>query len=120
MLHQGDIITIVLVDLCSVEFAEAVRADPFISQVVASHFQNGLHRAFTDRENPIFLTDPISQAVIFNVLVNGEGDCEGSGLTRLLLLNVQPVSVTVFNNVGQAQLQDVTDPEPKISFQHQS
>lgn len=50
-LNKGDVITIRIVDLCCVSLAEAMCADPLITQVVTHDFQLLLDCSFSDREN---------------------------------------------------------------------
>lgn len=118
MLYQGNVIAVFGIDLRGIKFPEAVRADIFKAQVVASHFKNGLCRAFRDRENPFILSYLISQTVVFDVLKDREGDCESPGLICLFFSDVQPVPASILDEVGQAQLEDVTDPEAEICFYH--
>lgn len=119
-LHQGNVITTVFVNLRSVPFAEAVSADALKAQIVADDFQLLLDGSFGQRKNQLVAAEAVPQAIVFDVLLDHQGDCENAALPGLLFHNLKAVSVTVQNNVTETELDNVADPQAKVPLQHKS
>ena len=99
-LHKGNVIATVLVDLCGIPFAEAVSADSIETQIVTDNVQLLLYCPFCHWKNDICALDPLTQAVVLNVLLNDKRDSKSPALAGLLLYNIQPESVTISYNVA--------------------
>ena len=119
-LYQDNVIAIGLVDLCGVPLAEAVGADTVIAQVIADDMQLLLDRALCDGEYNLLASNPMTQAVILNVLVKHQRHSEDPALSCLLLHNLQAVTITIPYNVTQTELQNIADPKPQIALQNQN
>lgn len=83
-LDKGNIIAVVLVNLRRVPFPETVRADTLIAQVVTDHCKLLLHGACSKRKNQICAADAVTQAVIFYVLLDNEGNSENKTAQDIL------------------------------------
>ena len=118
-LHQRDVVIVFVVDLRCIPLAETVGADPFQIQIVAHDFQLLLDGSFSDREDQIVPADAISQAVVFDILLNQERDGEHSALPCLLLHHFQTEAISILYDVARPQLDDVADPQAQVSFQYQ-
>ena len=103
VLDEGNVVVVVLVDLRSIVFAEAMGADPLIAQPVASMLQDHLNIAYRDREDPIFPSDPVPVTVILDELVQDHRHGESALLLGFLLGDVKPVSVAVPDDIAEAQ-----------------
>ena len=119
-LHQGDVISAVLVNLGGIPLPEAVSADALIAQVVTDDMKLLLDGSFCHRENGGSALDAVSQAVILDVLLDNKGNCERSELAGLLLGDVQTEAVTISHDIAESKLQDVTDPQSQVALQHQN
>ena len=117
-LHQGNVITTVFVNLRSIPFAEAVSADPLEAQIIADDFQLLLDGSFGQRKNPLVAAEAVPQAIVFDVLLDHQRHRENAALPGLLLHNFKAVSVSVQNDVTEAELHNVADPQAKVSLQH--
>jgi len=117
-LNKGNVIAVVLVNLCCVPLAEAVSADAFIAKVVADNGKLLLYGAFRDGEDTLIALDGVSQTVVFYVLSNHKGDSENSALACFLLHDFKPVSVTVSYNVAEPESENIADTQTKVAFQY--
>lgn len=102
-LNQDDVIAIGLVNLGSIPLAEAMGTDALIAQVVADDPQLLLDHSLRDGEHNLCASNPVTQAIIFDVLVEYQGDGEDPLLAGLLLRDLQPISVTVPHNITQPE-----------------
>lgn len=92
LLDEDDIVTVVVVNLCCVELAEAVRADILtVTQVGAYALQPLLHSSFGDGKYLCFGSYIVVEAIAADELIKGKGHGKGSGLLRLLLHNGQTI-----------------------------
>lgn len=117
-LHKGNIIPAALVDLCGIPLAETVGTYPLIAQIVTDDVQLLLYHPFCDWENDICALDPVTQAVVLNVLLNHKWDSKSPAFAGLLLNHIQSESVTIPNYVTKPKLQYITDPQSQIALQH--
>ena len=119
-LDKGNVIAIVAVDLSRVPFAEAVRADPLIAQIIADASKDFLHFPCRDGEDQLRVLDPIPQAVVFDVLLNDKGNSKDAPLDCLLLHDGEAEAPAIIHNVTGAELHNVADPQAQVAFQHKS
>ena len=66
------------------------------------------------------MLDAIPQAVILYVLLDHERDCEDTLLACLLFHDGEAEASAIIHNVAGTELHDIADPQPKVSFQHES
>ena len=118
-LYQSDVIAIGVIDLSGVPLAKAVCADTGKSQVVADDCQLLLYCPLCNGEDNITAPNPVSQTVVFNVLLDYKGNGKDSAFAGLLLHYLQPVTITVFDYIAEPKLQNVTDPQAQVALQHQ-
>ena len=118
-LNQGNVIAVILVNLCGVPLAEAVGSDALISQVIADNGKLLLDGSLCDREDKIFVPDAIPQTIVLDVLLDYEGDGENTDLIGLSFTDFKPVTVPVMDNIAGTELYNVTDTKPKVPFQYQ-
>ena len=118
-LHQRDVVIVFVVDLRCIPLAETVGADPFQIQIVAHDFQLLLDGSFSDREDQIVPADAISQAVVFDILLNQERNSEYSALPCLLLHHFQTEAVSILYDIARPQFDDIADPQAQVSLQYQ-
>ena len=119
-LDQGNVEAVVLVDLRGVPFAEAVRADALIAEVITDAGKDLLHFPCRDGEYQITVSDAVAQTVILDVLLDHERDCEIASLSRLLLDDGQAEASAVVHNVTGTQTHDVADAQAEVPFEHES
>lgn len=119
-LNERDVVTVILVDFCRVPFSETMSADSIIPKIIADMLYLLLDGSFGDRENQISWLDAISQAIILDILLNNKWNSKDSVFPGFLLYDIQAVPVTVTNDVGEMETQDVADPEPQIRLQYKS
>ena len=100
-LHERDVVSVVLVNFCRVPLSEAVSADPVITQISANKLYLLLDSSFRDRKYQIGGLDAISQAVVFYVLLNDEGNGKDPVFSCLLLHDVQAITISVPNNIAR-------------------
>lgn len=110
-LHKGYIEAIGVVDLRSVPLAEAVGADPVEAQVITDDMKLLLDCPFRDGENQVSAPDTVAQTVVLNVLLNHQRDGEHTPLPGLLLRDFQTVAVAIPDNITEAELQNIADPQ---------
>lgn len=118
-LNKGNVIATVLVDLCGIPFAEAVGTDTLIAQVIADNVQLLLDRALSNGKDDVRSSDTVAQAVIFNVLVKHQRDSEDPALASLLLHDLQPIPLSITDNVALPEAQHITDPQSQVPLQNQ-
>lgn len=120
LLHQGDIVIVILVDLGCEEFPERMGADILIAQIVRHLLQMFLDGARRDREHKIILADVVFEAVDLHKLIDHERHRERPLLLGLCLHDIQAVSGAILDDVAQAQAENVLYAEPKVRLQHQA
>ena len=98
-MDKYNVIAVGIVDLRGVPLPEAVGADPLIVQVIADNSKLLLDHSFRDGEYHIRSTDAVTQAVVFNVLLEHHRNSEDTLLAGLLLRDLQSVSVTVPDDI---------------------
>lgn len=119
-LHERDIVTVVLVDFGGVPFSETVCTDSIIPKIITNKLDLLLDSPFCYWEDQIGWLDAISQAIILDILLNNKWNSKDSVFPGFLLYDIQAVPVTVTNDVGEMETQDVADPEPQIRLQYKS
>ena len=120
LLDKDDIVAVVVVNLCCVELAEAVRADILaVPQVGANALQPLLHSSLGDWKYPCFGSYIVVEAIAADELIEGKGHGKGSGLLRLLLHNGQTIPVSIVYDVSKAQFDDIGDTQSKVGFEYQ-
>lgn len=120
LLDEDDIVTVVVVNLCCVELAEAVRADILtVTQVGAYALKPLLHSSFGDGKYLCFGSYIVVEAIAADELVKGKGDGKGSGLFRLLLYDGQSISVPIVYDISKAQFDDIGNAQSKVGFEYQ-
>lgn len=120
LLDKDNIVAVVVVNLCCVELAEAVRADILaVPQVGANALQPFLYSSLSDEEYPCLGSDIVVEAIAADELIKGKGHGKGSGFLCLLLHNGQPIPVSVMYNISKAQFDDIRNAQSKISFEYQ-
>ena len=97
-LDKGNVIAVVLVDFRCVPFTEAVSADAVKAEVITDDGKLLLYCPLGDGENQLILFYAITKAVVFDVLLNDEGNGEDASLAGLLLCNLKAVSVAIPHN----------------------
>ena len=107
MLHQGDIIAVVSVNLSGIVFAEAVCADAVDAQVVADDSQLFLYCPFRDGEKGVSGGYAIVQTVTADILIQSEWNSKDTGFSGFLFDDGQAVSVSVPDNITEPQSQNV-------------
>ena len=105
-----------IVDVRGVPLAERVRGDVRVSQFVAHFLEMVLYAPHRDREHPLVRCDVLFPTVIAEELVQGGRYSEGSSLPGLLFGHVQAVSPAVTHDIGQAQVEDITDAHSEVRF----
>lgn len=120
LLDQDNIVVVVLVDFCCEELPEGMGAYVLVAQIVRNLLQVLLDGPLRDREHDIILADVVLQAIDLHKLVDHEGDREGSLLLRLFLDDVQTVTGAVFDDIAQAQFENVFDPQSQVRLQDQA
>lgn len=110
-LYQSDVIAIGVIDLGGVPLAKAVCADTSKPQVVADDCQLLLYCPLCNGEDNITAPNPVSQTVVFNVLLDYQWYCEDSAFAGLLLHYLQPVTITIFDNIAEPKPQNIADPQ---------
>lgn len=118
-LNKGNVIATVLVYLCGIPLAEAVGTDALVPQVIADDVQLLLDRALSNGEDDVRSSDIVAQAVIFNVLVKHQRDGEDPALASLLLHDLQPIPISITDNVALPEAQHITDPQSQVPLQNQ-
>lgn len=94
-------------------------ADALEAQIVADDGELLLDGPLRERENTIFALDIVAQAIILDILENDKGDCKHASLACFLLCQLQVISAAVVDDITGSQAQNITDPQAKVSFQHQ-
>ena len=95
-------------------------ADALIAQIIADASKDFLHFPCRDGEDQLRVLDPIPQAVILDVLLNHERDCEDALLPRLLLHDGETEPSAIIHDIAGAELHDIADPQPQVAFQYES
>lgn len=120
LLDEDDIVAVVVVNLCCVELAEAVRADILtVTQVGANALQPLLHSSLGDWKYSCLGSDIVVEAIAADELVKGKGYGKGSGLFRLLLHDGQTIPASVMYDISKAQFDDIRNTQSKIGFEYQ-
>lgn len=104
LLHQGNVIVAVLIDLGGVVLPEAVGTDVPIAQVVTDGLEMSLDGPLGHREYPLLCLDFLIQAVASDELIERQRNGEHPGLSSLLLCDRQAVAFPVLDDVGEAEL----------------
>ena len=113
-LDKHDVMTVVVVDACSVPLAETVCADVLIVEEVANKLEMVLDLANGDREQKLVLFDSMFPSVGRKKAVDLIGDGELAALSRLFLHHVQAVSAAVLHDVGHMQAQNVSNAHSQV------
>lgn len=120
LLDKDDIVAVVIVNLCCVELAEAVRADILaVPQVGANALQPLLHSSLGDWKYPCFGSYIVVEAIAADELIKGKGHGKGSGFLCLLFHNGQTISVSIMYNISKAQFDDIGNAQSKVGFEYQ-
>lgn len=119
-LHQDDIIVVIPVDLRSEKLPEGMGPYVLIAQIISDLLQMLLYCPFRDREYDIVPANTVFQAVDLHKLIDHEGYREGPLLLRLLFGNVQPIPGSVFDDIAQAQSEDVLYPQSQVRLKNQA
>ena len=117
-LYQGDVMSVLIVDIGRIVFPKAVRADIFISEIVRDFLQVFLDPPLLYGEDLILGSDPVLKAVVLDIHVHFCRDRESPLFPGLLLMDVEPVSVAVLYYVLKTEFQDVLDPQSQICLKH--
>lgn len=107
MLHQGDIIPIISVNLSGIVFPEAVGADTGDSKVITYDPQLLLDDPFSNREDNICSGYSIVQAVTTDKLIQGKRNCKHSGLSGLLLDDGETITVSITDDISKSEFQNI-------------
>ncbi len=120
LLDEDDVVAVVVVNLCCVEFAEAVCADILaVPQVGADALQPLLHSSLGDWKYPCFGSYIVVEAIAADELVKSKRHGKGSGFLCLLLYDGQPISVSIMYDISKAQFDDIRDAQSKVGFEYQ-
>ena len=120
LLDKDDIVAVVVVNLCCVELAEAVRADILaVPQVGANALQPLLHSSLGDWKYPCFGSYIVVEAIAADELIEGKGHGKGSGFLCLLFHNGQTISVSIMYDISKAQFDDIGNAQSKVGFEYQ-
>lgn len=120
LLDKDNIIAVVVVNLCCVELAEAVRADILaVPQVGTNALQPFLYSSLSNGEYPCLGRYIVVEAIAADELVKGKGYGKGSGFLRLLLHDGQAISVSVVYDISKAQFDDIGNAQSKVGFEYQ-
>lgn len=120
LLDKDNIVAVVVVNLCCVELAEAVRADILaVPQVGANALQPFLYSSLSDGEYPCLGSDIVVEAIAADELIKGKGHSKGSGFLSLLLHDGQAISISIMYDISKAQLDDIGNTQSKIGFENQ-
>ena len=120
LLDKDDIVAVVVVNLCCVELAEAVRADILaVPQVGANALQPLLHSSLGDWKYPCFGSYIVVEAIAADELIKGKGHGKGSGFLCLLFHNGQTISVSIMYDISKAQFDDIGNAQSKVGFEYQ-
>lgn len=120
LLDKDDIVAVVIVNLCCVELAEAVRADILaVPQVGANALQPLLHSSLGDWKYPCFGSYIVVEAIAADELIKGKGHGKGSGFLCLLLHDGQAISISVMYDISKAQFDDIRNAQSKVGFEYQ-
>ena len=94
-LHQGDVISAVLVNLGGIPLPEAVSADALIAKVVTDNVKLLLDGPLCHGEDGCGALDTMPQTVVLDVLLDYKRNGERSELAGFLLGNIQTEAVTI-------------------------
>lgn len=120
LLDKDDIVAVVIVNLCCVELAEAVRADILtVTQIGTNALQPLLHSSFGDGKYPCLRSDIVVEAIAADELIKGKGHGKGSGFLCLLFHNGQTISVSIMYDISKAQFDDIGNAQSKVGFEYQ-
>lgn len=120
LLDKDDIVAVVVVNLCCIELAEAVRADILaVPQVGANALQPLLHSSLGDWKYPCFGSYIVVEAIAADELIKGKGHGKGSGFLCLLFHNGQTISVSIMYDISKAQFDDIGNAQSKVGFEYQ-
>ncbi len=108
-LDQRNVIAVVSVNLCCVPFAEAVRADALIAQIIANSRKDLLNFSCGDGEDQVGVLDAVAQTVILNVLLDNKGNSKHSLFACLLFHDGQAEASAVADNIAGAELYGTGD-----------
>ena len=118
-LDESNVIATTFVDLSGVPFPEAVSAYAVVAKVVTDNVELLLYSSFGNREDDGGSWDPVTEAVVLNVLLNDQGNGEGSLFPGLLFHNIQVESITILYDITEPQLQDITDSQTEVTLKYQ-
>ena len=119
-LNQCNVITIGFVNLSGIPFAEAVRTDTLITQVVTDDSKLLLNGSCRDGKDQVIASNTIAQAVIFNVLCYDQRNGKHPPLPSFLLNDLKTIALTIPNNAIGSEFHNVADAYPQIALQHKS
>ena len=108
-LNEGDVVAVVLVNLCGVPFSEAVGADALVAQIVTDDGELLLDRSCGHREDQVVAAYAVAQTIVFNVLLDDQRDSEDTLLACLLLGDRQAEASAVIHDVAGAEPHNVAD-----------
>ena len=91
-LDKGYVITAILVNLRCIPLAEAVRADLFITKVIAYNRKLFLYRPFGDGKDSVGAGDAVPKAVVFQILLDDKRDSKNTLFACFLLCDGKAVS----------------------------
>lgn len=103
LLHQGNVIVAVLIDLGCVVLSEAVGTDIPVAQVVADGLEVPLDGPLGHWENPLLLRNAMVQTVAPDELIECQRNGEHPGLSSFLLCDRQAVAFPVLDDVREAE-----------------
>ena len=120
LLDKDDIVAVVVVNLCCVELAEAVRADILaVPQVGTNALQPFLYSSLSNGEYPCLGRYIVVEAIAADELIKGKGHGKGSGFLCLLFHNGQTISVSIMYDISKAQFDDIGNAQSKVGFEYQ-
>lgn len=118
-LNEGNVVSVAVVDIRCVPFAEGMGADFLITEEITHSLEVLLNGTNCDREHGRISGDPLLSAIIAEVTVDFSGNCEGALLPGFLFGDVQAVTVAISDDVGQLQPENVTDTHTEVCFGNQ-
>ena len=117
-LNEGNVAAVSFVNLRSIPLAEAVGADALVAQIIADDGKLFLYGSLADGENALCRLDAAAKAVVLNILLNDERDCENALLACLLFGYLQSVSVPIPDDIAKPQPENIADAQAQIALQH--
>ena len=119
-MNEGNVKTIVSVNLCRIPFAEAVGADSLVAQIVTDNGKLLLHSSGRKRKHQCITRNAVAQAIILNILIDYQGNSENTLFPCFLFCDSKAIPSPIVHDITKAKLHNVADAQAKVSLKHKS